>query len=449
MATESNEREVTTPGPPAQPAPTAPGERIEVLDILRGFALFGVLAVNMLFFANPFLLYFAESQPWSHPIDHGAEWLISFFCTGKFYSLFSLLFGFGMAVQMSRVEARGGRFVRLYARRLFVLFGIGVCHVVFLWDGDILVHYALLGFLLLAFRKRARTTLITWAIPCLFLTTLVTAGFIGLARLAEGLPETPTSAPTTTPATEPSATPTTAATSQPDDTAFLNDWIDEAREVYAHGSYSEILVHRLGEYAFVSIFTLLFMYGGVFGMFLLGLYTARRGVLHDVATHVGFIRRVAFWGLVLGVVGNLTTVVGAEYVSPTDPSWIAMIIAAANAIGAPALCLFYAAGIVLLVQKEAWKRRLSPLAAVGRTALSNYLLQSLVCTMVFNGYGLGLFGTTGPAFGLSLTIAVYLLQILLSVWWLRRFRFGPAEWLWRSLTYAKLQPIRQAADKTG
>ena len=110
--------------------------------------------------------------------------------------------------------------------------------------------------------------------------------------------------------------------------------------------------------------------------------------------------------------------------------------------GAPAMGFFYASGLTLLIQREAWKQRMAPLAAVGRLALSNYLLQTLVCTTIFYSYGLGLYGKVGPAVGLALTVVIFAVQIPLSVWCLRRFRFGPAEWLWRSLTYGTLQSMR-------
>ncbi len=111
-------------------------------------------------------------------------------------------------------------------------------------------------------------------------------------------------------------------------------------------------------------------------------------------------------------------------------------------VGAPALGFFYAAVIILLVQREAWKRRLAPLAAVGRVALSNYLLHTLILLSIFHNFGLGLFGQIGPAVGVALAFLIFPLQVLLSMWWIRRFRFGPVEWLWRTLTYGKLQPMR-------
>ena len=111
-------------------------------------------------------------------------------------------------------------------------------------------------------------------------------------------------------------------------------------------------------------------------------------------------------------------------------------------VGAPALSFFYASAILLLFQRTAWQRHLAPLAAVGRTALSNYLLQSVICTTIFYSYGFGLYGRIGQPAGVALTFLIFALQIPVSVWWLRHFRFGPVEWLWRTLTYGKLQPMR-------
>ena len=111
-------------------------------------------------------------------------------------------------------------------------------------------------------------------------------------------------------------------------------------------------------------------------------------------------------------------------------------------IGAPALCFFYASAIILLAQRETWKKRLAPLAAVGRLALSNYLFESLAQVLIFNSYGLGLYGKVGPLGGVILAFLIFPVQVLLSIWWTRRFRFGPAEWVWRTLTYGKLQPMR-------
>jgi uncharacterized protein len=368
--------------------------------------------------------------------------------------LFSFLFGFSMALQMARIEERGGRFVRFWVRRLCVLFGIGVCHVLFLWNGDILINYALLGFVLLAFRRRAPSRLIAWAIPCLLVPIVVTVGIIGYVQRTGTLegnappPSTtaPTTAPATAPNTAPTEAPTTPSTSRGAPESMFDAWVEADYEVYAHGTYGEIFVQRLYGYPVILQITVLYLYGGILGMFLLGLYAGRRRILHDSSAHAPLIRKIAGWGLAVGVVGNLASVVGNELVRPMDYSWLGVVPAVGMTLGEPALCLFYVSGIVLLTQREAWRRRLRPLAAVGRTALSNYLLQSLICTLIFNGYGLGLYGRVSPAVGFGLTCVIFALQIPLSGWWLRRFRFGPVEWVWRSLTYGKRQPMVRRPD---
>jgi len=429
-----------------QPTPITPHERIEVVDVLRGFAIFGILTVNLLWFAHPIYIEAAGIDPGSGTVDRVARWLINFFCLGKFYSLFSFLFGFGMAVQMIRAEARGVPFVRLYGRRICVLLGIGLCHAVFLWAGDILVSYAIVGFLLLLFRKRKLTTLLVWAAVGLVVPVVNTAGCVGLGKLAQSRPPTPTTTPATTPATVSATAPATGPVSRsttggPDFAA----WAQQAYDAYSHGTYGQILVQRVKDWSFLLFVTVLFMFGGILGMFLFGLYAGRRGILHDVTPHLGFIRKLAIWGLALGVVANLTAVIAGEFVHPAEISWFALVPTAAGAVGAPALCFFYASAIVLLVQKDAWRKRLRPLAAAGRMALTNYLLQSVICTMIFNAYGFGQFGEVGPALGILMTIVIFAVQIPLSNLWLRWFRFGPMEWLWRSLTYGKPQPMRPTA----
>jgi len=143
----------------------------------------------------------------------------------------------------------------------------------------------------------------------------------------------------------------------------------------------------------------------------------------------------------IGVAGNAAFAVGGSF-NPSPTSVMQNVGAICLLIAAPAMSFFYASTIILLAQGEAWRRRLAPLAAVGRMALSNYLLQSLICTTIFYSYGLALFGKVRPSLGLLLTIIICLIQIPLSVWWLRRFQFGPIEWLWRSLTYWQRQPMR-------
>ena len=169
----------------------------------------------------------------------------------------------------------------------------------------------------------------------------------------------------------------------------------------------------------------------------------RRRIFQNISSYLPLIRKLMWWGLGLGLAGTLVSV-GGHWPYPSVPYSRGMRHYSGLLwfFGTPALSLFYACVLILVAHQQAWKRRLSPLAAVGRMALTNYLLQSLVFSTVFYGYGLGLYGKVGPAANVALTALIYGLQIPLSVWWLQRFRFGPAEWLWRTLTYGKLQPMR-------
>ncbi len=403
--------------------PIRAGERVQVVDVLRGFALLGILLVNMQFFNTPLYLLITEVHELA-PVDRVAAWLIRFFAEGKFYTMFSFLFGFGFAIQLFRAKARGVRFVPLYLRRLFVLLLIGIVHGFLLWYGDILKAYAVVGLVLLLFRDRAPKTLLIWAALSLAVFLLISAAFIGLSSLGSGLQP----AGRTDQATVPAGT-------------FFDDLTERSFRAYGKGTFGEIMVQRAIDNAF-SIFSAIFSFPSILAMFLLGLYAGRRQIFQNVEAHLPFIRKIFVWGLVLGLIGNAMYVFGQAAVDPAAPSLLSLAAQVGQVIGGPALCFCYVAGITLLFQREHWQRRLASLAAVGRMALTNYLLQSVICTTIFYSYGLGLYGQVGPAAGIALTFVIYAAQIPLSVCWLRRFRFGPVEWLWRSLTYWRWQPLR-------
>ena len=411
---------------PPRAGPVARSERIQVIDILRGFALLGILLVNMELFSNPMQQVFLGLKEWTSAADQLAVWGIRFLAEGKFYSLFSFLFGLGFALQIQRAEARGTRFVPFYLRRLFILLLIGLAHAIFIWTGDILVLYAVMGaVLLLLFRGRAPRTLLIWCGVMLTATILISAALTGLVALAQLSPEA--AAEMSRDFAESEANMLAAA--------------EEAGRVFATGSFMEITRQRLSDLSFMYAYVV-FLAFNVLAMFLLGLYAGRREIFRDISAHVPLFRRVLWWGLPIGITGNLVYVIFLEGAVRNEPSWQTLLAVIGQTIGAPALAMSYVAAITLLVQHDAWRARLGPLAAVGRMALTNYLLQSLVATTIFYGYGFGLFGQIGPAVGILLTLAIFTAQIPLSVWWMGRFQFGPVEWLWRTLTYLRWQPIR-------
>jgi uncharacterized protein len=410
-----------------QPEPTAPGERVEIIDILRGFAIFGILLVNMIYFAHPIYLEVLDTAPWSSPIDHAARWLVTFFGEAKFFTLFSLLFGLGLAVQTQRAESKGISVVPLYVRRLLVLLVIGLAHAWLFWWGDILTYYAVLGFVLLRFRNAAPRRLLRWAVGLVLVPLLLNTGFIALTELGRSTPEGAAQIQAVLAETE----------------AEFRAAYERALEVYSGTDFLAMIPQRIADWTFGTTGVL---FNGmlllVLAMFLVGLYVGKQQLLHRAAEHLPLFRRVFAWGAGIGVIGNLLFVTLARPANLLEPTWGTLVGLVGYLAGAPALSMAYAAGIVLLAQHPRRLARLRPLAAVGRTALSNYLLQTLVCTTLFYGYGLGLYGQVGPAAGIALTVVIFGLQVPLSNWWVRHFRFGPAEWLWRSLTYGRWQPMR-------
>lgn len=405
-------------------APTAPTERVALIDVLRGFALFGIFTVNIALFIHP-IEYVILTVAYDNPIDATVAWLTRVLAEGKFYSLFSMLFGLGFAMQLSRAQERGGSFVPVYLRRNFILLIIGVLHGVLLWVGDILVPYAVGSLMLLWLRNARDRTRLIWAAVLLVLPTLFLVLALSSMELARMSPEGAAQMEAMFAA---QAAATQAA-------------MDQAYVVYSSGSYAEITAQRWQDLLKMWGLTL-FVFPNILAMFLLGSVIGRRGILRDPAAHLPLLRRVLLWGGSLGLILNIVYAVGMAGEDRTLPTWTLVIAMVAHAIGAPLLSMAYAAGLALLWQDPDWQKRLRGLAPAGRMALTNYLLQSVIATTIFYGYGFALFGQVGATLGLALVFVIYAIQVAWSPWWLARFRFGPVEWLWRSLTYWRLQPMR-------
>jgi len=417
----------------AEPAlkPVASGERVVLIDVLRGFAIFGILLVNMGLFFAPVYEQLLGHGPYAGALDEAARRFVFFFAQAKFYPMFSFLFGMGLAIQMERAQVRGRRVAGFFTRRMAWLLVIGLAHAVLLWFGDILVLYSLLGFLLLLFRNAKPRTLAVWTAILLALPVLLLWAITGLLALARQLPQ---------------AVADLAAKLAAQFAELQASWPQAAAEayrVYSTGSWGEILAVRVSEWAAVNSYVVLFAAPTVLALFLIGLNVGRRRFFQGLPAGLPAVRRWIVPLGIAGVAGNLVGMLLLDRVQPGVPSLLAAVQQTAMAVGGPALCFFYVCGLTLIWQRPGGRRLLAPLAPVGRMALSNYLLHSLVFTTLANGYGFGLYGRVSPAAGLAMTFAIYLLQIPLSAWWLRRFRFGPLEWLWRSLTYGTLQPMRR------
>ena len=409
-------------------APVQQAERIQIVDILRGFALFGILLVNMAIFSHPFqtILFPADpAMPW---YDRAAAWLIHFAAEGKFYSLFSLLFGLGLTLLMERIQARGGRFVPLYGLRLLVLLVIGAIHASLIWMGDILLMYALIGFLLILFRKARPRTLLIWAVILIAIPLLFTAAATGLVELGRAMPE--------------GATQIDQAFAQTE-AGYAAD-LARASRVYTSGTFLAVTEQRIYDYSSMGLTSFFVLGFNVLAMFLVGVWFGKRQVFQDLEANRPRFRKLLIWGLIVCIVGNATYATLIMTLPRFNPNWTLLLATVAQGAGAPLLCLAYLSALALLSLRPCWGARLKVLAPVGQMALTNYLMQSIICTLIFYGYVLGLFGKVGPAAGILLTVVIYLIQIPISHWWMKRFRYGPAEWLWRSLTYLKPQPMRRS-----
>jgi len=331
-----------------------------------------------------------------------------------------------MVLQMERIESRGRRFVPLYARRLLVLLLIGVVHAFLIWPGDILIIYALLGFPLLLFRKAKPRTLLIWVVALLVIPWLLMAAGAVLVALGRMTPEGAQAIEQSFAIVE----------------AGYRADLARAEQVYATGSFWEITGQRVYDYMSMGLSSFFVLGFNILAMFLLGAYFAKRRIFNDLEAHRPLFRQLLIWGGVIGLTGNAIYATLIMELPRYDVTPELLIATVAQGVGAPLLMLAYVSAICLLALRPSWGSRLQMLAPLGRMALSNYLLQSIVCTLIFYSYGLGLFGKVGAAWGIALTVVIYLLQIPLSQWWMSRFLYGPAEWLWRSLTYGKMQPMR-------
>jgi len=406
---------VVTSPPAAHMTPVRASERIEFIDLLRGAALFGILAANMRGLNAPAATYGHIDLLFSGFLDLFAQGLIDTFISGKFITLFACLFGLGFAVQMSRAEARGVRVGSFYPRRLLVLLGFGVIHGALVWWGDILVAYALMGFVLLAFRTRSQQIVLNWAAGILLGVLITMTVMFSVEQVRGPRPPQP----------HPQREPQELARV----VRVFNEGPQTARAAENLRAWTTYLAKDVGVLAFLPTF-------------LFGLWIWRRGVIQDLAAHDAAIRKVCVVALPVGLALSAFHVVAAGMrVGPRPHDLLFLATTAASYYGPFVLALGYAAGLALLVQRAEWHRRLAFFAPVGRMALTNYLMQSVVCVAFFTSTGL--YGKVGPALGLVATLLLYSAQVWFSNWWLARYRFGPMEYAWRTLTYGRLGPLRR------
>lgn len=570
-----------TPPSPAPFTPVAESQRIEALDVVRGFALLGIFLMNIEWFSRP-ITTLGEGMPRGLTgLDWLASWFIAYFVQGKFWTIFSLLFGMGFAVMLVRAERAGREFTKIYLRRILALAVFGAVHYIYLWEGDILFSYAVgalallivlygrawpiviacavlvgLGFIpdadpffgvagglasigLLALYLRGEKRLgwrgislpvasfllllggvlisiaavVFWLLPdgpieprvplsVLGPLLLVTGWlswkyrepaekrslrmavsiyvFAGVSMTAMGLVQHFTPDPLAVPASA-AEKPAAAAAKADTGTAARDassakptaekpkktreERVAEMRaerdkrlaeqatrkveevKTFTTGTYLDTVEWRArlfpekaaGDAGFAVVLV---------SMFLLGVWFVRSGVMEDTAKHLAFFRKLALWGLPVGIgLGLLTCFIAMSH-TPGDRHDGWGIARGLVMLGNLPACLGYVGLVVTMLHSRSALSHIRVLAPAGRMALTNYLMQSLICTTIFYGYGLGHWGLPRAQQVLFVAV-VYAAQIAFSRWWLARFRYGPMEWLWRGFTYRQVPQMRRGEAPAG
>ena len=390
---------------------SAPDDRQHMVDALRGFALLGILVVNIASFASS---YYAQGVP--DPLglslaDRIASFVRAFAFETKFYLLFSFLFGYSFTLQMRAAERDGKPFVPRMARRLLGLWVLGVAHAVLLYYGDILMAYAVLGAVLLMLRRRGDVLLACAAIGLVLLTSLAWAA---IGRMY------------------------TQMDMQMGVQAAYG--LATAAEAAYRDSPAAVVVQHLRDLSQTWWVTVLVQAPEALAMFFLGFIAGRRGLLAHVEAHRSALWRVWWWGLAVGLPGALAYGLPALRLNEDVRELHDLAI---TLLTGPFLTAAYAAGMLLLFQTGRGRMLARVLAPAGRMALTNYLLQSLACAWIFLAYGLRWIGTIGPLATFGVALAVFAGNLLLSAWWMGRFAYGPVEWLLRAFTYLRLPPMRR------
>lgn len=402
--------------------PTQAHERIQLLDAVRGFALFGIMFVNMTWFTGFAVLSSQQKNALGTArIDEVTNWLIEVFIAGKFWTIFAFLFGVGAAIHFQRFESKlqnsesaSRAFKRLYIRRLVALLLIGLLHAILIWFGDIVSLYAASGFALLFFINRPKRSALHWG------CVLMLAPILQLGILL-----------------------------------FIDQWVDavnpqvhghgpaELLPYFASGSYRDVL---LANWAFLTERWWIALYDGRFfklaGLFLLGWWSGSRGHLSHPSNHKKLLSIISITAVLVGIPANLFAFSFVQGVALRPPSLDGWLMESVKAIAIPILSLGYVSTISLFYLSCPNSRLARCFAVAGRLSLTNYVLQSLVGVTLFYGYGFQWWGMMGVTWSFGAIVLIFTAQVIASWTWLQFFSLGPLEWLWRCMVYRKLVQLQ-------
>lgn len=409
--------------PVDQPAPIPQSKRIVDLDILRGIALFGILVVNLPLFAHPFFNIVSDAGLFQEWYNQTAVSFVHIFFEGKFITLFSFLFGIGFYIFAQRLKLKEMSFYPVFLRRMGLLLIIGLLHAWLLWAGDILAFYAIGGVLLMLFFKRKDKTIKAWMGILVGGMILMFTVLALLVMFAMNIPDV----------------------AEEMNDQFIQQGIEYEQlaqrgyEVHETGSFTEIMAFRSEERGFVWL-GMLFSQAGmayILAIFLFGLYIGRKGILENPQVFRDYF--IGNWkrNVLIGLFFSIFYAITYNYMDPIFFDYWYLLHTVSFYIGTPMLCFGYVGFILIMLQKAGDSSWLNQFAPVGRMALTNYLMQSVICTTIFYGYGFGLFGKLAPWMVLPVAVIIFALQVWFSRWYLTQFKMGPLERLWRMGTYLK------------
>ena len=385
--------------------------RIVSLDMIRGVAILGIFLVNMLSFHSPFL-YIDPLEWWQEPVDRGIYIFIDIFVQASFYPLFSILFGYGLVLLRERTKQKGIHFYPIIFRRLTLLLIVGLAHAFFIWHGDILFNYALLGFIFLLFLRLSGKSMLIMGSVFYFLPNLLLLGLIVLLMMMAG-----------------SGTDLSAANPV---------LVSQSMDIYQNGSFLEITGQRIKDWSYTNnpfgIMTQLFM---LLPLFLIGGGAAKYKWLESAEYDRKAFKITFLITFILGMFLKLL---------PYIVAYNLVTIYLQDLFGGPLLAISYSLLIVLLSETKGMRKGLTAISYVGRMSFSNYLFQSLVSTFIFYQYGLGFYGEVSVTYGTILVLVIFTVQIIISRLWLKSYYYGLAEWVWRNFTYWKKQKFRRKRE---
>ena len=429
--------------------PVVAAERNHSIDMLRGVAVLGILVMNIYGFAMSFSAYANPLADGGTEIYNLGTWFFThIFFDQKFMTIFSLLFGAGLVMMMTRAEARGVQYGAVWFRRNFWLLVLGAAHGYLIWMGDILFHYALVGMLVYAFRNRSPKALITISILLMSVAPFLSFGggvFMGKLQVA---------------AAEYELLQEAGEVLSEEQLQQLEEW--EANSIFFGDpaeavqkdldgysqSYPEVVVYRQPTVTMMQTqMTFFFIVWRVGGLMLLGMALMKLGILSGERS-AAFYKKMMLAGYGIGLPIVLFSAWNL-WQHQWEPMWLFRVGMLPNYIASILIALGHVGLVMIVIKSGVCSKLMTRFAAVGRMAFTNYLMHSIILTTIFYGYGFGLYGKVPRLWQMGFVVAVIGLQLLLSPVWLRHYRFGPAEWLWRSLTYWKLQPMRLQEVRQG